>query len=188
MSLSVIFLLALSLAMDAFAVSIAQGLSMQKIYLKQSLYIAFFFGLFQAVMPILGWFIGNAFNEIISDFDNWVVFIILFVIGAKMIYEAFKKGGQEKEEKRLAFYTLLMLALATSIDAFAVGVGFSLLKTDILFPALIIGLVTFVLSLIGVCIGKKVGTVFGKKMEALGGLILVIIALSILFEGFHVVC
>ncbi len=183
MNFIVIVLLALSLAMDAFAVSIAHGLSTKKLCFKQAFIMALFFGVFQALMPVLGWLIGNVFNSIISEFDSWIVFVILFAIGVKMIYETFQEEHEEKE-KRLSLYTLFMLAIATSIDAFAVGVGFSLLKTEILFPVLIIGLITFILSFIGVCIGKKVGTIFGRKMEALGGVILIIIAISVLFENF----
>jgi len=186
MNLAVLILLAISLAMDAFAVSIANGISMNHIKFSQAIIIALFFGVFQAVMPIIGWVIGNRFKDVISGFDYWIIFVILLVIGGKMIYDSLKKEEQKKDNKSLNIYTLFILAIATSIDALAVGLGFSFIDIGIIFPSIIIGIVTFAISLTGVYLGKKLGKLFGKKMEILGGIILILIAFNILLENVHV--
>jgi manganese efflux pump family protein len=188
MSFTVIILLAIGLAMDAFAVSVTNGITIKNIRLKHALIISLFFGFFQAVMPVFGWLLGKGFNDIISTFDYWVVFFILLFIGLKMIYDSLKKSKNDlkAEQQSLNIYTIFMLAIATSIDAFAVGVGFSLIEMGIIFPSIIIGVITFILSFIGVYIGKKLGRLFGRKMEILGGLILIIIAFNVLLENVHV--
>ncbi len=187
MSFTFLILLAVGLAMDAFAVSITNGISIKNVQIKHALIIALFFGVFQGVMPVIGWLLGREFNDFISDFDYWIVFVILLFIGLKMIYDSVKaKKGKSSAEVSLKISVLLMLAVATSIDALAVGIGFSLIEMGIFLPSIIIGVVTFILSFIGVYIGKKLGRLFGRKMEILGGLILIIIAFNVLLENIHI--
>ncbi|MDO8870485.1 MAG: manganese efflux pump MntP family protein [Methanobacteriaceae archaeon] len=179
MDLISIFLLAVGLAMDAFSVSITRGLTL-KCNIKYALIIAIFFGGFQAIMPVLGWYSGMQLQSLISTVAPWIAFILLAAIGIKMIYESF---SSEEECKFFSLKDLLVLSIATSIDAFAVGVTFAILNISIITPIIIIGLVTFVLSFIGVYIGKNVGHLFGNKIEILGGLILIGIGLKILLEN-----
>jgi putative Mn2+ efflux pump MntP len=176
-----VLLLAIGLAMDAFSVSITRGLSLN-CNIKHAFLIAIFFGIFQAFMPVLGWISGIQLADFVKTLAPWVAFILLFIIGAKMIYESF----QIKEEDVcpvLSIKELIILSIATSIDAFAVGVTFAFLDVAILFPIIIIGIVTFILSFIGVYIGKKVGHLFESKIEVIGGLILIGIGLKILLEN-----
>ena len=179
MDILTILLIALGLAMDCFAVAIASGKNIGKI--KNAFMIAVFFGVFQAVMPIIGWFAGSSILELISGFDHWLVFLLLSFIGIKMIYESVKI---EKEEKKnlISIYVLLVLAVATSIDALAVGLSLAFLNVSILEPAIIIGIVAFSMTLIGVYIGKKFKNFLGKKMGIAGGLILILIGIKILLE------
>ncbi|MFP4497792.1 MAG: manganese efflux pump MntP family protein [Vulcanimicrobiota bacterium] len=175
-----IFFIAVGLAMDAFAVSIASGLEIKKMKKRYALKIAFFFGLFQAFMPILGWYSGKQFSHLFSLIDHWIAFGLLSFIGIKMIVES---GKLEKEKADpLNICTLFILSLATSIDALAVGFSYSLLNVDILFPVIVIGLVTFILSFSGVYLGKSIGHFHEKKIEMAGGIILIIIGLKILIE------
>jgi len=178
-----ILLIALGLAMDAFAVSIANGLTVRDIKGKEALRIAAFFGGFQALMPLVGWWAGRGFRDLVSGIDHWLAFFLLGFIGLKMIYESFRMGSCEDEGgKALTYRTLVVLAVATSIDAFAVGISFAFLAISILTPVIVIGIVTFVLSLLGVFIGKKCGHFFEKKIEIAGGLILIGIGTKILLE------
>ncbi|MBX5328923.1 MAG: manganese efflux pump MntP family protein [Candidatus Bathyarchaeota archaeon] len=179
-----IIIIALGLAMDAFAVSVANGMITTK-HSRNSdaLKMATFFGSFQAFMPIIGWAIGLGLIDFISGFDHWVAFGLLGFIGCKMIYEAIRKVKEEKKVKTLSVHVLLILAIATSIDALAVGISFAFLKiASIAIPAIIIGVVTFLLSFFGASTGNKLGEVFGKKIEIVGGLILIGIGLKILIE------
>ncbi len=177
-----IFFIALGLAMDAFAVSIASGLSMERLRIRYALRIALFFGGFQALMPILGFMAGLSVREFISGFDHWIAFGLLLFIGSKMIYESIFLNGNDKKMDPHDIQMLLVLSVATSIDALAVGISLSLLKVEILLPALIIGVVTFVLSYLGVFIGRSIGHLFEKKIEILGGLVLIGIGTKILIE------
>lgn len=178
--ISILFL-AVGLAMDAFSVSITRGLTL-KCNIKHALIIAVFFGGFQAVMPVAGWFSGIQLQNIISTLAPWIAFLLLLGIGIKMIYESlFTKD--EDVCKVFSLKELLILSIATSIDAFAVGVTFAILNTAIITPIIIIGLVTFILSFIGVYIGKNVGHLFENKIEILGGLILIGIGFKILIEN-----
>lgn len=174
--------LGLGLAADAFAVSLSSGFVIQRIKFNKALKIALFFGIFQAVMPLIGWLMGLSFREFITSVDHWIAFILLFGIGGKMIYEAYSNLEDDDKFNPLETYTLLALAIATSIDALAAGLGLSLLKTSILFPCTLIGLITFVLSFVGVFIGHKFGSIFNKKIEILGGLALIFIGSKILIE------
>ena len=185
-----LLLLAIGLAMDAFAVSIGNGLSMKKQNPKAALAIAFSFGLFQALMPTLGYFLGSAFEDIIRQFDHFIALIFLGFIGGKMIFDGIKeliadKKGETEElpEFRLTFGKLLIQAIATSIDALIVGVSFAALPdVNIWTAVLLIGAVTFAISLIGVFSGKKFGQLLGSKAEIFGGVILVGIGLKVFIE------
>ena len=190
MGFAELLLLAIGLAMDAFAVSIGNGLSMKKQNPKAAFAIAFSFGLFQALMPTIGYFLGSAFEEVIRQFDHFIALIFLGFIGGKMIFDgikeliADKKGETEElQEFRLTFGKLLIQAIATSIDALIVGVSFAALPdVNIWTAVLLIGAVTFVISLIGVFSGKKFGQLLGSKAEIFGGIILVGIGLKVFIE------
>jgi putative Mn2+ efflux pump MntP len=174
--------IAVGLSMDAFAVSISSGLTIQKLKIRHAFLIASFFGLFQGIMPVLGWLSGVGLREYIASFDHWIAFFLLSVIGGKMIYEASKLEEASKQIDPLNIYVLFLLSVATSIDALAVGLSFAFLKIVVIFPAIIIGVVTFVFSLLGVFIGDKFGHFFERKIEIIGGIILIVIGLRILFE------
>ncbi len=182
MGLASILLIAIGLSMDAFAVSISSGLNLDRFRLGYALKIAIFFGGFQAVMPVAGFAAGLSVRDFMAGIDHWVAFALLAFIGAKMIYEALfgRKDGRRTNGHSLA--TLLVLSVATSIDALAVGISFSLLDIDIVRPACIIGIVTFLISLVGVVIGRKAGHHLESKAEVLGGVILIGIGLKILLE------
>lgn len=178
MSFTYIVLIALGLAMDAFAVSLTSGVCMKVMKIQNALKMVFFFGVFQMLMPIFGWILGEVFYDLLDAFDHWIAFLILAFLGAKMIYES------RKEDKECPNFTstkvVFFLAIATSIDAFAVGVSFAFLKVFIVFPVIIIGLITFMTSFSAVFIGKKFGDFLGKKAEVLGGIILIAIGFRIL--------
>lgn len=175
------FLLAVGLAMDAFSVSITRGLTL-KCDIKHALLIAVFFGGFQALMPVVGWISGMQLQSIVSTLAPWIAFILLLAIGLKMIYESL---SAEEDDGNLIFSykELILLSIATSIDAFAVGVTFAFLNISILLPIIIIGIVTFILSFAGVYIGKNIGHFFENKIEIFGGLILIGIGFKILLEN-----
>lgn len=175
-----IIFISIGLAMDAFTVSITCGINQKKIRLIHATRVALFFGIAQGVMPVLGWFIGITIEQWIAAFDHWVAFTLLGFIGVKMIWEA-----QDHHVCRTDFlnlHVLFMLALATSIDAFAVGLSFALLSETVVIPAIIIGVITFIMSLGGVYLGDRIGCLLGKKMEIAGGLILIGIGVKILIE------
>lgn len=181
MSFFAILVIALGLAMDAFAVSITSGIAIKNLRMRHALLIAAAFGVFQAVMPLLGWFMGSFAGGILARYNHFVAFILLVSVGIKMIFESFKLE-EEKIFNPLSPSILLLLALATSIDALAVGFTLSLLTSGIFQPAIIIGIVTFLLSLIGVHIGAIGGHLFENKLEILGGIILIAIGFKILVE------
>jgi len=170
------------LAMDATAVSIASGVIIKNPGLRHALLLGTFFGLFQAVMPVLGWLAGENLHALICNFDHWVAFGLLCFVGGKMIINASRKKGDKSIINPLAISTLLALSVATSIDAAAVGLSYSFLDAPIVGAAIIIGVVTFILSFTGVFIGEKVGVLFGKKIELFGGVMLVGIGVKILIE------
>lgn len=182
LNLLTIVFIAVGLAMDAFAVSVASGLAVTKLRARHALKIALFFGLFQALMPVLGWVLGLGFRHHIEAFDHWLAFGLLAAIGGKMIYESFRLEAAENPRDLMSVRMLLVLSVATSIDALAVGLTLTFIKVPIVTPAVIIGIVTFALSYAGVFLGKKVGHFFEKKVEALGGLILIAIGIKILVE------
>lgn len=185
-----LFVIAIGLAMDAFAVSICKGLNMRKLDLKQTGLIALFFGGFQAGMPLIGWFIGSRFAQYIESVDHWVTFVLLAVIGGKMIYESFEKEEEQDScSSKLNLKELTALAIATSIDALAVGVAFALTyERNTVFAAVaLIGIITAVLSAIGVFIGHKFGAKYKNKAELIGGLVLVIMGIKFLLEGLGII-
>ncbi len=184
-------IIAVSLAMDAFAVAICKGLNMRKINLKQTALIALFFGGFQAGMPLIGWFIGSKFAHYITSIDHWVTFILLGIIGGKMIYESFQKD-EECEccgEPKLDLKELTALAIATSIDALAVGVAFALTyeQNQVFVAVALIGIITAALSAVGVFIGHKFGAKYKNKAELAGGLVLVLMGIKFLLEGLGII-
>jgi len=183
MNLITIIVIAVGLAMDAFAVSIATGATYKKSGNSHAFKMAFAFGGFQAIMPVVGWLAGLTLREFIRDYDHWVAFILLAFIGSKMIYESFKIKHAQKQTDTLSAAMLLVLALATSIDALAVGITFSFLLAGSLAIAItIIGLITFVLSYAGFFLGKSFGHFFETGIEAVGGLILLAVGTKILLE------
>jgi len=177
-----IIFIAIGLAMDAFAVSIASGTTIQQIRISHAFRIGLFFGVFQAGMPIIGWLVGTHVRDIISEVDHWIAFSILILIGGKMIYESFRMTSIEKKINPLKLSVLFVLAVATSIDALAVGVTFALLRVSIFMPVVIIGGVTFLLSVVGVLMGDWLGHLFENKMVFIGGLVLIGIGIKILIE------
>lgn len=186
MSLFIEFLLiGGALAMDAFAVSICKGLCMKKVNKKQALVIALFFGVFQALMPFIGWVLGSQFEQYIVSVDHWIAFILLAIIGGQMIKEAVS-GEEEAEvcpvDPRLDLKELFMLAIATSIDALAVGITFAFLRYPIIQAISVIGITTFIICIAGVYVGNFFGTKYKKKAELAGGIILILIGTKILLE------
>lgn len=180
MSIIELLLIAVGLSMDAFAVSICKGLSVKKLELRHALLVGLYFGGFQFLMPLTGWLLGFRFEELIDSIDHWIAFILLGLIGANMIKEAF--GKTEELSDDFGFKTMLMLAVATSIDALAVGISFAFLSVDILPAAALIGATTFALSAAGVYIGRSFGLRYKAKAEIAGGAILILIGVKILLE------
>lgn len=181
MGLIELFILAVGLSMDAFAVSVCKGLAMPKITVKKTLIVGLWFGGFQALMPALGYFLGVQFRDKITAIDHWIAFILLGIIGANMIKEACS-GECEEENESLDIKTMFLLAVATSIDALAVGITFAFLNVHLLAAVSFIGVTTFTLSAIGVKIGNVFGTRYKSKAELAGGVILILLGLKILLE------
>jgi putative Mn2+ efflux pump MntP len=182
MDLMAILLIAVGLAMDAFAVSVAHGLTSRESKSNGALKMALSFGSFQALMPVLGWTAGISVSFFISGFDHWVAFGLLSFVGGKMIYDAIAEDPSERKPKPLTAYVLLILSVATSIDALAVGLSFAFLQISIIAPIIAIGSVTFLLSFLGVTFGSRLGHLFENKIEILGGIILISIGMRILLE------
>lgn len=180
MDLATVILIAIGLAMDAFAVSIAKGISVERDRRRSALLLASLFGAFQGLMPLVGWLAGQGLRDVIADVDHWAAFFLLGFIGAKMIYDSTKH--EDGREGDLTLCMALVLAVATSIDALMVGFSFAFLETPILIPVMIIGVVTLVLSYLGFTLGSKMGATFGSRTRAIGGLILILIGLRILIE------
>lgn len=187
MDLVTLFLLAVGLSMDAFAVSICKGLAMKKITFKQAGIVGLWFGGFQALMPTLGFLLGTTFASFVNVVADWIAFILLALIGGNMIKEALS-GEEEEANASLDFKTMLLLAIATSIDAFAVGVSFAFMEIgSLIIPAvLFIGVITFVLSMVGVKVGNVFGTKYKSKAELAGGIILILLGVKIILEHFGI--
>ncbi len=184
MGLLEIIIMSIGLAMDAFSVSICKGLLVKKYKFKNSIIIGLYFGLFHMIMPIIGYFLGSSFEKFITSIDHWVAFILLFLIGSHMINESFSKK-KEKEDGSTKFNSMFPLALATSIDSLAVGITIAFLRANIYLTSIIIGVVTFVFSMIGVKIGNTFGRKYEKKAKLFGGIILIIIGIKILIEHLY---
>ena len=182
MSILTIFFLAVGLGVDAFSVAIGIGATNSKKSWAPVMRLSLAFGLFQFVMPLAGWLAGSTVVDMIQSFDHWIAFGLLVLIGGKMIWEGFEKESDEEKADQTRGWPLLLLSIATSIDALAVGFSFSLLKTPILFPAVIIGVVCFLMTAVGMIFGKGLAKIFGKKIEILGGLVLIAIGVKILME------
>lgn len=180
MSLWELFVIAVGLSMDAFAVSVCKGLSVPSLKLRHSLICGLYFGGFQALMPLIGWLLGVQFQSLIASVDHWIAFVLLGIIGFNMIRES--RGEDERLDASFTFWTMLPLALATSIDALAVGVTFAFLNVKIAPAVLFIGVTTFVLSAVGVRVGAVFGARFRSKAELIGGIILILMGCKILLE------
>lgn len=180
-----IFLIALSLAMDAFAVSIANGVSICYFGKKEALKQGIYFGLFQFLMPLLGWFLGISVKSAMEAIDHWIAFFLLVLIGGSMVWESLK----QQEQKNITILTnknLVLQAIATSIDALAIGVSFAILEVNIVFACIIIGVVAFVLSYIGGILGKHLGAFLQKKAFVAGGMVLIVVGIKILLEHMQI--
>lgn len=182
MKIAEMLALALALSMDALAVAIASGYAIKRLHLHYAMRIAVWFGAAQMLMPILGWLGGRKIQSLVAAFDHWLIFGVLTFIGGKMIYESFVLEKVERPDTPMGLHTLLILSLATSLDAFSVGFSLSLLDVAIITPALVIGAATFALSLAGVFIGDRAGRCCENKIEIAGGLILIGIGVRILWQ------
>ena len=189
MSLIEIFLYVIGLSMDAFAVSVCKGLAMKKTTLGKCSIVGLWFGSFQALMPFLGFLVGSLFSKYIERYDHWIAFALLVLIGFNMIKESFDKSEEEGTSGSLSFKVMLMMAIATSIDALAVGVAFSfeISFTRMLLAILIIGITTFVISAVGTKVGNLFGARYKSKAELAGGVILILLGLKILLQDLGVV-
>jgi len=178
-----IIFISFALAMDAFAVSIASGSHRFMRNRRSAIRLAFHLGLFQFIMPVIGWYIGSGISNIVNSFSQWLAFGLLLIIGIKMIFESFQSDSEftHKSSDPSKGGSLIMLSIATSIDAFGVGLSLAFLNINIWYSASIIGFITASLSIIGIIIGNKLGSKFGKKMEIAGGILLILIGLRILF-------
>ncbi len=190
MNIVEIILLAVSLSMDAFAVALCKGLAMQKLKVKSCIIVGAWFGAFQALMPLLGFLLGSTFADKITSVDHWIAFVLLALIGGNMIKEAFEKG-EEKADDSLGVKNMLIMAVATSIDALAVGVSFAFTEFNpdwyVYIAFALIGIITFTISAVGVKIGNIFGTRYKSKAEFAGGVILIGLGLKILLEGLGVI-
>ena len=179
-----LFILAVGLSMDAFAVSVCKGLSLGKIKAKHMCLAGIWFGGFQALMPLVGYFLGSFFDDVITKYSHWIAFALLAFLGAKMIKESFES---EELDDNMGWKIMLVLAVATSIDASAVGVTFAFLDVNILFAVIVIGVTTFAFSAAGVKIGSVFGEKYKSKAEIAGGIILILIGLKILLDGLGII-
>jgi putative Mn2+ efflux pump MntP len=180
MNLITVIGIGVGLSMDALAVSVINGFIIRKLRIRYAFRIALSFGFFQALMPVLGWAAGLSFRKYIQNVDHWVAFLLLCIIGGKMICES--RSCKEERRDCLQFPVLFILSIATSIDALAVGLSFSFLQVEIIIPAIIIGVVTFVICLTGIYVGDKIGRFIGNKIELIGGFILIAIGIKIVIE------
>nr|WP_297886169.1 manganese efflux pump MntP family protein [uncultured Blautia sp.] len=180
MGLWELFVIAVGLSMDAFSVAVCKGLSVCQVKKKQILTVGLYFGLFQGFMPLMGYLLGTGFQEAIQSIDHWIAFILLTLIGINMIRES--RGEAENLDACFTFQAMLPLAIATSIDALAVGVTFAFLKVQILPAVLFIGITTFVISCAGVLIGNRFGAKYKSKAELAGGMVLILMGIKILAE------
>ena len=182
MSLLTIFALALGLALDAFSVAIAVGIRLPKLSFRPIFRLSWHFGLFQFMMPILGWLAGFTIQKWVTSFSHWIAFGLLAFIGGKMIYESFQAKGENQTADPTRGWSLVILSVATSIDALAVGLSLAVVGVAVWFPSVIIGIVAGLMTILGMHLGRKIGIKFGHRMEFVGGVILIAIGLKILLE------
>jgi putative Mn2+ efflux pump MntP len=182
MSLLELLLLAVGLSMDAFAVSICKGLALKRIRMRHAIIVGLWFGGFQALMPLIGYFLGSRFEKYITSIDHWIAFALLAAIGINMIREALSKKEEEEADCSLAFKDMLVMAIATSIDALAVGITFAFLKVHIISAVSFIGVTTFILSMVGVKAGNIFGYKYKSKAELTGGCVLILLGIKILLD------
>ncbi|MGA2489252.1 MAG: manganese efflux pump MntP family protein [Anaerolineales bacterium] len=175
-----ILLIALSLAMDAFAVCLSVGTQKQTSGPRPVFRLAFHFGLFQFLMPVIGWFAGTTILRYISAYDHWVAFVLLAFVGIRMVRSGFRTDAEELKNDPSRGWTLILLALATSIDALAIGFSLGVVGVTIWYPAIVIGVVTGLISWLGIFLGNRLGQMFGKRMEIIGGIVLILIGVRIL--------
>lgn len=175
-----LLLLSIGLGMDAFAVAVCKGISMKKIIWKKAIIIGLYFGFFQAFMPVIGFALGTTFESFITNIDHWVAFALLTIIGSNMIKEAFSQ--EESTNDDTSFKVMIILAIATSIDALTVGITFAFLEVNLLLAVSLIGIITFILSVIGTKIGNRFGIKYKNKAEIIGGIILILLGIKILLE------
>lgn len=180
-----ILITSVGLSMDACAVAVCKGLSMNKLSNKKGMIIALYFGIFQGLMPLIGYLLGMSFQNLITSIDHWIAFVSLGLIGFNMLSEGISSEGENVNDK-VDFKTMFPLAIATSIDALAVGITFAFLKVNILIAVISISIITFVLSFVGVIIGNKFGSKFQNKAQILGGIILMLMGLKILIEHLNI--
>lgn len=184
-------LIGAGLSMDAFAVSVCKGLGMKRLNMRQTFVIALFFGVFQALMPVIGWVLGTGFQSYIAPVDHWIAFALLAFIGGKMLFDAFHDDERDDDAASanapLDLKELTMLAVATSVDALAVGITFAFLQVDIVPAVTLIGAITFALSFAGVAIGHFFGARFEKPATIVGGVVLILIGLKILLEHLGII-
>lgn len=181
-----ILLISIGLAMDAFAVSVCKGLAMKKMSWKKAILIGLYFGIFQAVMPVIGYFLGTTFERFITNVDHWVAFILLVGIGINMVKEAFDKESENRNDN-VDMKTMLVLSIATSIDALAIGITFAFLNVNLILAVALIGVITFILAVIGTKIGNRFGDKYQNKAELVGGIILVLLGIKILLEHLNII-
>lgn len=184
MSILEIIFTALGLTMDAFAVSICKGLSLKKVSFKNAILVGTYFGLFQGLMPLIGYFLGFKMKDAIMSIDHWIAFILLGIIGLNMILDSFKK---ESIDDNLEFKTMIILAIATSIDALAIGITFAFLEVNIYFAVTLTAIITFIISALGVKIGNIFGNKYSSKAEIFGGIVLILMGIKILLEHLYII-
>lgn len=187
MKIGELIVLSLGLGMDAFAVSICKGLSMKKMNWKKALIIGLYFGGFQAIMPVLGYSLSKGFENFVTSIDHWIAFILLSIIGGKMVKDAFSPENSENCNEDVGFKTMIVLAIATSIDALAVGITFAFLNVNLILAIALIGSITFFLSVIGTKVGNVFGDRYENKAELFGGVILISLGIKILLEHLNII-
>lgn len=183
MSFISLLLLALIMSMDAFTVAICKGISSSNIKLSAALKTGILFGLVEGITPVLGWLFGIFLKHYIEGWDHWIFFLIMLFLGGRMIYNSFQQDGCEIEERNDPIWILLIIAISTSVDAFAVGAGLAVVSVNILLAAIMIGVMTFIMVTIGICLGKKIGIFVGKKGEFVGGAVLIGLGIYMLMKG-----
>ena len=180
-----ILIIAIGLSADSFAVSVSNGLINNTLKFRNNLFVALSFAFFQALMPLLGYLLGNTFANEIKATDHWIAFTLLSFIGLKMIYESFRKDENQNNKTSINFFIIIAQSVATSIDALIIGISFAFIKVNIYITVFVIGIVTLIFSLSGFCIGKKYGNKFSKYAELTGGIILILLGVKILIEHIY---